>query len=97
MLPRITDRLRSAVATGAFSEAEQLLNEFCRQAESDWRAASSRQERTRLEAEVTGLMRWARQVVTAQRSHAQRRLILISSQRAYGRVPQTPDRLSLDA
>jgi hypothetical protein len=81
--PAAANRFRIAIRRGAYAEAEQLLEELRCEVETIWRAAVSRQERNEIASEITALLNWAQQTVTAGRSHAQTKLVRLNRQKAY--------------
>ena len=97
MLSAKTAELRKAVSTGAFAQAEELLAEYRREVEAAWVAAASAQERQALAAEVNAVLKWAQASTRSQRSHTQRKLILLGRESAYGPSLQKNELLDLDA
>ena len=89
-------RLRAAVSTGAFREAETLLDTYRAEVEASWHAASSPEQRAAIHAEVTALLRWARNATLASRSHTHAKIIQLSRRRAYTGTLHTIDGLKLD-
>ena len=77
------DRFRIAIRRGAHEEAERVLDELRYEVETLWRAAVSSEERREIASEVTNLLNWAQQTVTASRSHAQAKLVRLNRQKAY--------------
>jgi hypothetical protein len=98
MPSRATDSLRTAVAAGAYLEAEELLIAYRHEVEARWKSANSLEERQAIATEVTDLMEWARQTILVARAHAQGKLIQFSRQGAYaGNGARKQERLELDA
>src|SRR5258708_9084111 len=83
MRPRTADLLRTAVASGAYVEAELLLAMYRSEMQATWEAATSPQQRSAISTEVRDLLRWARSATLAARSHAQSKLIHLSPRSAY--------------
>jgi len=73
---RVTaERLRKAIAQGAYARAGTLLPEYARQVEQALRALpAGGGESDELEREARDLLEWARQVVLASRAAAATRL-----------------------
>jgi hypothetical protein len=91
------DSFRSAVSAGAFPEAERLLEMYRHEVEVSWKAATSDDERQAISTEVTAVLEWARVATLSARSHAQRKLILLSRERTYTPSLQKPELLDLNA
>ena len=85
---RTVERLRSAVASGAYLEAEGLLGDYRSEMQAKWEAASSREQRAAIASEVGDLLNWARTATLAARSHAQRKLIHLTCKKAYTTYPR---------
>ena len=81
--PKAVDLFRSAVSSGAFLEAEQLLESYRRDVELSWNAATSDEQRLAIATEVSETFEWARTATLAARSHSQRKLILLRRESAY--------------
>jgi len=79
----VPNLIRSAVSSSAFEEAERLLEIYGDEMQAKWKAAVSPGQRAEIAAEVTEVLESARVATLAARSHAQRRLIHLASQRAY--------------
>jgi hypothetical protein len=77
------DLFRSAVSAGAYAEAEQFLEEYRRDVEASWGAATSDEQRLAIAMEVSATFEWARTATLVARSHTQRKLILLSRESAY--------------
>lgn len=77
------ESFRGAVATGAFLEAERLLQIYCREVEDAWNAATSDDERKAIADQVTETLAWARTATLSARSHVQHKLILLNRASAY--------------
>jgi hypothetical protein len=77
------DLFRRAVSAGAFLEAEQLLENYRRDVEASWHAATSDDQRIAIAMEVGEVFEWARTTTLAARSHTQRKLILLRRESAY--------------
>jgi hypothetical protein len=82
MISRTAERIRTAVAAGAYWETEQLLAVYQREVEEQWRAASA-EERRVMSTEVIELLRWARHSILAARSHTQSKLVQLTRRSAY--------------
>ena len=96
--PRTAANLfRSAISAGAFSEAEQLLESYRRQVEASWHAATSDDERLAIAMEVSDVFEWARTATLSIRAHTERKLILLSRERAYTPSIRKNELLHLDA
>lgn len=96
-LKTAVNRFRNAVAAGAFSEAEQLLESYRREVEASWKAATSDDTRLAIATEVCEVFEWARTATLAARSHTQRKLILLSRECAYAPGIHSNEVLHLDA
>jgi hypothetical protein len=81
--PPAVELFRKAVSAGAFPEAEQLLENYRRDVEMSWKAASSDEQRLVIATEVSSTLEWARTATLAARSHTQRKLILLRRESAY--------------
>jgi hypothetical protein len=97
MLSAKTAELRNAVSAGAFAQAEELLAEYRQEVETAWMASASAQERQALAVEVNAVLKWAQATTHSARSHAQRKLILLNRESAYGPSMQRNELLDLDA
>lgn len=93
----VVERLRKAVSAGAFLEAEQLLELYRSDVEASWKSATSADERRAISTEVGAVLEWARRTTVSARSHAQRKLILLSREGAYTPSIQKNEVLHLDA
>ena len=78
-----TDRLRSAVSSGDYLQAERLLGDFRQEMTANWRAAASAEQRAAIVADVSDLLEWARIATLAGRAHSQRKLIQMTCRTAY--------------
>jgi hypothetical protein len=76
------DKFLSAIRSGAYGDAEQLLIELRREVEACWGGASP-SDRKEISTEITSLLEWARHTILAKRSHTQARLIGLTRQGAY--------------
>jgi phosphoenolpyruvate carboxylase len=98
MYARTAERLRKAVAAGAYWEVDQLLVVLRREVEACWKTTQSAERRREISEEVTGLLKWSRHSILAARSHAQNRLNRLSRLHAYGATGSVqPEQLELDA
>ena len=95
--PKAVDLFRRAVSAGAFLEAEQLLERYRRDVEASWHAATSDDQRLAIATEVSEIFEWARIATLAERSHTQRKLILLSRESAYTPSISKNEVLHLDA
>jgi hypothetical protein len=77
------ESFRGAVSAGAFSDAERLLEAYRHEVEVSWKASTSDNERQAISTEVSAVLEWARVATLSARSHAQRKLILLSRERTY--------------
>lgn len=91
------NQFRSAVSAGAFSEAERHLESYRRDVEASWHAATSDDERLAIAMEVGDVFEWARKATLSIRAHTQRKLILLSRERAYAPSIPKNELLHLDA
>ena len=83
-MPSLSGKLlQNAVSSGAFPEAERLLGIYRDEMQANWEAAVSPGQRAAIAAEVGELLEWARIATLAARSHTQRKLIHLSSRKAY--------------
>jgi len=80
---RTSDRLHTAIQTGAWSTAQELLAAFRVEVETSWRAASTEEARRAISQSVTGFLQWARALTITSREHAQDRLNRLTRQHAY--------------
>ena len=96
MYARTAERLRKAVAAGAYWEVDQLLVVLRREVEACWKTTQSAERRREISEEVTWLLKWSRHSILAARSHTQSRLNRLSRLHAYGATVQ-PEQLELDA
>jgi hypothetical protein len=97
MTSRTAERIRTAVAAGAYWETEQLLVVYRREVEEHWRAASA-EEQAIIATEVIDLRRWARHSIMAARSHTRSKLVRLTGRRAYAaNSARAADRLELEA
>ncbi|MDP8989274.1 MAG: hypothetical protein M3N41_04245 [Acidobacteriota bacterium] len=94
---KAVDSFRKAVSAGAFAEAEEFLEAYRRDVEACWNAATSDDTRLAIITEVSDVFEWARTATLAARSHTQRKLILLSRERAYTNSPGNTEVLHLDA
>jgi hypothetical protein len=90
MPPRTVERIRAAVSSGSFAEADRLLGVFRAEMQTNWEAATSPEERARIAADVNSLLEWARTATLAARSHAQRKLIHLTRRNAYAGIVGSP-------
>ena len=98
MYSRTAERLRKAVAAGAYWEVDRLLVELRREVEACWKTTRSAQRKREISEDVTGLLTWARHSILAARSHTQSRLNRLSRLHAYGSAGSLkPEQLELDA
>jgi hypothetical protein len=98
MQPKTAERLRSAAASGAYSEVEALLDAYRQEVEASWKSAGTLGERRAISIEVTGLLQWVRHTILAKRSHTQSRLIHLTRRNAYATCgTRKPAHLQLDA
>jgi hypothetical protein len=91
----LADRFRSAIASGAYWTAEELLVTYRGEIERRWSAAASDTERSDIKNEVDALLSWARTMTLARRSHTQAKLVRLNSQRAYAGTPSQPTGLRI--
>jgi len=97
MQSRTAERIRTAVAAGAYWETEQLLAVYRREVEERWRAASAEDQRV-ISTEVFELLRWTRHSILAARSHTQSKLVRLTGRNAYAaNSARAADRLVLEA
>jgi hypothetical protein len=94
---QISNRIREAVAAGAYGEVERLLVVYRREVEQLWHATSEQAERQAIAQEVTGLLQWARHSILAARAHTQIKLIQFRRQHAYSPSGSRPRGIYLDA
>ncbi len=80
---KAVDLFRKAVSTGAFLEAEPLLEMYRRDVEASWGAATTDEQRLAIAVEVSSTLEWARTATLAARSHTQHKLILLRRESAY--------------
>ncbi len=92
----VSDRLRAAVASGAYGEVERLLDVYRKEVEQAWHAAP-KDERQAIAREVTSMLQWARHAILTARSHTQARLIQFRRQHAYSPYASRPRGIYLDA
>ncbi len=83
MPAKTAERLRSAAASGAYSEVESLLDEYRREVEECWNSATSVAERRAISTDVTSLLQWVRHTMIVNRSHAQSKMIHLVRRTAY--------------
>jgi len=83
MEPKTADRLHTAIQTGAWSTAQDLLASFRLEVEASWRAAATEQERRAISHNVTGFLQWARAMTLTSREHAHTRLNRLERRHAY--------------
>jgi hypothetical protein len=95
--PKAVDLFRKAVSAGAFLEAEQLLERYRRDVEASWHTAASDDQRLAIATEVSEVFEWARITTLAERSHTQRKLILLGRESAYTPSLSKNEVLHLDA
>ena len=95
--PTVVERFRKAVSAGAFTEAEQLLENYRCGVKASWEAAASDDQRLAIATEVSSTLEWARTATLAARSHTQRKLILLRRESAYAPTMCQNDVLNLDA
>jgi hypothetical protein len=93
MAPRLADRFRTAIASGAYWTAEELLVEYRREVEQRWQAAQSDTERGEIKHEVDVLLTWARRLTLVRKSQAGAKLMRLTSQRAYSGGVSRPTRV----
>ncbi len=79
------DRFRAAIASGAFSQADELLEEYRVEVEARWHGAANDAERSAVKTEVEDLLEWARKLTVIRRAHVQSKLVRLNSQQAYAR------------
>jgi hypothetical protein len=79
---KTAERIRNAVAAGAYWETDRLLVVFRREVEERWRTASAEEQRV-ISTEVIHLLRWARHSILASRSHTQSKLARLTGRSAY--------------
>ena len=84
------ERIRTAIASGSYAEADRLLGVFRGEMQANWEAASSVEERAAIATEVNSLLEWARTATLAARSHAQRKLIHLTRRNAYAGIVGSP-------
>lgn len=95
---RATNSFRTAINSGAWAEAEQILIELRGEVDEAWHAASDEKARQRLQQEVGDLLEWARKTTLAARAHTRDNIIQLQLRRAYAAAKHIqPDGLSLDA
>jgi hypothetical protein len=80
---RTAELLRRSVCSGDYPEAERLLGDYRVEMQAKWEAATSREQRAAVVAEVNDLLEWARTATLAGRAHTQRRLIHLTCKKAY--------------
>src|SRR5438874_670595 len=97
MQSKTPELLRTAVAAGAYAEAERLLATYRSEIEAVWEAAGFGEQRDAIAAEVGALLQWARSTTLAARSHAQSKLIHLSRRSTYAQTTKKLDHLELDA
>ena len=97
MEPKLTDRLHTAIQTGAWSTAQELLAAFRLEVEASWRATASEQERRVLSQNVTGFLQWARAMTLTSREHAHSRLNHLNRRHAYANPHHSNPYQGLDA
>ena len=90
MPSRTVELLRTAVSSGAYGEADQLLGVYRGEMEANWQAAASPEQRAAIAADVTELLEWARTATLAARSHAQSKLIHLTRRKAYAGIVGDP-------
>jgi hypothetical protein len=94
---RTWDNLHTAIQSGAWSTAQDLLTAFRLEVEASWRAAATEQERRAISQNVTGFLQWARAMTITSREHTQDRVNRLNRRHAYaGPNPSNPYR-GLDA
>jgi hypothetical protein len=93
---QVSNRLRAAVASGAYGEVERLLEVYRREVEQLWHATPEQAKRQAIAQEVTGLLRWARHAILAARAHTQTKLIQYRRQHAYTPSGSRPRGIYLD-
>jgi len=80
---RTRDNLNTAIRSGSWSTAQELLGVFRLEVEASWRAAASEQERRVISENVTGFLQWARAMTITSREHARTRLNGLQRRHAY--------------
>ena len=91
MLADIASRLKDSIASGAYREAEKLLEEYAGQLESCLQQAGSDGERATLASEAGQLMAWSLRMTTSARKHAHDKLQQIPLALRYeSRHPRPP-------
>ena len=95
--PTAVEIFRKAVAAGAFPEAEQLLEDYRRDVEMSWDAATCDEQRLVIATEVSSTLEWARTATLAARSHTQHKLILLRRESAYTPSIRKNEVLNLNA
>ena len=96
-LTRTRDSLHSAIQSGAWSTAQELLTAFRLEVEASWRAAASEQERRAISNSVTGFLQWARAMTLTSREHAHTRLNNLNRRHAYAGPSSSNPYHGLDA
>lgn len=91
-----SNRLRAAVAAGAYGEVERLLDVYRREVEQLWHATPEQAQRQAIAREVTSLLRWSRYAILAARAHTQSKLIQFRRQHAYTPGGSRPRGIYLD-
>lgn len=97
MEPKTADRLHTAIQTGAWSTAQELLSSFRLEVEASWRAAATEQERRAISQNVTGFLQWARAMTLTSRAHTRAQLSRLDRRHAYALPASSNPHRGLDA
>ncbi|MBI1789665.1 MAG: hypothetical protein HYR60_19195 [Acidobacteria bacterium] len=77
-------RIRTAIETECFREAQNLLDEYAAGVEAVWQELTPEQRRaSRLPQEALSLVQWAHQAVSVARIHSSRHLDRLTGALAY--------------
>ena len=97
MPTKTSNRLHTAIQTGAWSTAQELLTSFRLEVEAAWHGAATEEERRTISKEVTAFLQWARAMTLTSRNHLQGKLDRLERRQAYARPQVANPYHGLDA